>query len=197
MSNKLFTYGKPAKGDGFTDRQKETKRLVSNFQYGINTFIVSPRRWGKTSLVLKAMEESSSDKLKVVFLDIFSCKNEEQFCERLSTAVLTQTAGKMEEVMDNAKAFLSRISFDIGLSPDMFNPFDVKIGMSSKETNLEDVLMLPQRVAEKKRVDMVVCIDEFQQIGEFSDTLAFQKKLRTVWQHRTMLHIVFSVAGSI
>ena len=54
--------------------------------------------------------------------------------------------------------------------------------------------MLPQRVAEKKRVDMVVYIDEFQQIGEFSDTLAFQKKLRTLWQHQE--NVTYCLFGS-
>ncbi|MCQ2168666.1 MAG: ATP-binding protein [Bacteroidales bacterium] len=194
MPNKLFTFGRPAKGEGFTDRQKETEKLVSNFRYGINTFIISPRRWGKTSLVLKAMEEASTDKLLTVFVDIFSCKNEEQFCEKLSTAVLSQTAGRMEEVMENAKSFLSRITFDVGLSPNKFNPFDLKVGLSGKEHNLDDVLMLPQKIAEKKKAEIVICIDEFQQISEFADPLTFQKKLRTVWQHQD--NVTYCLFGS-
>ena len=31
---------------------------------------------------------------------------------------------------------------------------------------------------------MVICLDEFQQIAEFPDSLTFQKKLRSVWQHQ-------------
>ena len=194
MSNRLFTFGKPAKGDGFTDREKETERLVSNFKYGINTFIVSPRRWGKTSLVLKAIDVASSDKVKPVFVDVFSCKNEEQFCERLSTAVLSQTAGKVAEVLENAKEFLSRITFEVGLSPDRFNPFGVGIGMKDKAFDLADVLALPQRIAEKKHIDIVVCIDEFQQIGTFPDSLTFQKDLRTAWQHQD--NVTYCLFGS-
>lgn len=194
MSNKLFTFGKPVRGEGFTDRLKETEKLVANFRYGINTIIISPRRWGKTSLVLKAMEEASADNLLMVFMDIFSCKNEEQFCEKFSTAVLTQTSGRMEEVMENAKDFLSRISFEIGLSPDRLNPFDLKIGMSKKGTDTEDILKLPQRIAEKKKVEIVICIDEFQQIGEFYDSLTFQKKLRTAWQYQK--NVTYCLFGS-
>ena len=44
MPNKLFIFGKPAKGDNFTDRIKETERLVSNFKYGINTFKTNSKR---------------------------------------------------------------------------------------------------------------------------------------------------------
>lgn len=194
MANRLFTYGKPAKGDGFTDREKETARLVSNFKYGINTFIVSPRRWGKTSLVLKAMEEASSSKLLMVFVDIFSCKNEEQFCEKLSSAILSQTSGKVDEFMQNAKNFLSKITVEIGLSPDQFNPLGLKLGLTDKEMNLDNILSLPQKIAESKKVNIVVCIDEFQQIGEFNDSLTFQKKLRTVWQHQE--NVTYCLFGS-
>ena len=99
MANRLFTFGKPAKGESFTDRERETAKLVSNFRYGVNTFIVSPRRWGKTSLVLKAAEAAKSDKLKIVFVDVFNCKDENQFCEKFSSAVLSQTSRKVDELI--------------------------------------------------------------------------------------------------
>lgn len=55
--NNLFVFGKTVSGDAFTDREKDTAKLVSNFQYGVNTFLLSPRRWGKTSLVHRSREE--------------------------------------------------------------------------------------------------------------------------------------------
>ena len=51
-----FIYGIAAEKMYFTDREKETKRLLLNFENGLNTIIVSPRRWGKTSLVNKVAE---------------------------------------------------------------------------------------------------------------------------------------------
>lgn len=44
------------------------------------------------------------------------------------------------------------------------------------------MLQLPELIARTKGYRIVVCIDEFQQIGEFADSLTFQKKLRSVWQ---------------
>lgn len=184
MTNRLFTFGKPAKGESFTDREKETARLVSNFKYGVNTFIVSPRRWGKTSLVMKAADQARSEKLKIVFLDVFNCKNEEQFCERLSSAVLSQTSSKMDELMENAKAFLNRITFDVGLGTNPMSQFEVKLGFQERALDIASSLALPQKIAQKQNVEIVVCIDEFQQIGEFTDSLTFQKTLRTAWQHQ-------------
>ena len=68
MNGQTFIFGKPVDGEYFTDREEETKRLAANFRGGVSTFLLSPRRWGKTSLVKKVMREVESDTLKVVFL---------------------------------------------------------------------------------------------------------------------------------
>ena len=47
MENKPFIFGVATSGDNFTDREKETGRLLSNFRHGVNTVLISPRRWGK------------------------------------------------------------------------------------------------------------------------------------------------------
>lgn len=47
MENKPFVFGVATSGDNFTDRKKETARLLSNFRHGVNTVLISPRRWGR------------------------------------------------------------------------------------------------------------------------------------------------------
>lgn len=44
----------------------------------------------------------------------------------------------------------------------------------------EEVLKLPEVIAQSKGYRIVVCVDEFQQIGDFPDSLTFQKKLRGI-----------------
>lgn len=181
--NKLFIFGKAVSGDTFTDREKETAKLVSNFKYGINTFIVSPRRWGKTSLVKKAKSQAESNSLKIVYLDIQKCKSRKDFCEKLASAVLSQTAGKLEEWMENAKNFLSHFTFNIDMSNDSMNQFSFSLGAAQPDDSLEDILQLPENIAKKKNCNIVICIDEFQQIANYDDALHFQAELRSVWQH--------------
>lgn len=106
MKEELFVYGKPAQGGTFTDREKECARLVDNFRYGINTFVISPRRWGKTSLVMKAMKEASGEDLLTVFVDVFKCRCPQDFCEAVSSAVLNQAGGKLNEIAEYAKSIL-------------------------------------------------------------------------------------------
>jgi hypothetical protein len=96
-----------------------------------------------------------------------------------------QTAGKAEAVMKNIKEFLVRLSTKVGFSPDPNSEVSLSLGITPKEYSPEEILQLPQRMAEKMGKHIVVCIDEFQQIGEFQDSLNVQKKMRGIWQLQT------------
>lgn len=185
MEKKPFVFGVAASGDNFTDRERETARLLSNFQHGVNTILISPRRWGKTSLVQKVCRLAQSDKLKIVYLDIFSCRSDMEFYNAFASAVIKQTSSKWEEWLENAKLFLSRISPKISFGPDPMTDFSISFELNGKSEEIDEILQLPEKLAQKKKCSIVVCIDEFQQIAEFNDSKTFQKRLRTVWQLQT------------
>ncbi|MCK9625589.1 MAG: ATP-binding protein [Bacteroidales bacterium] len=182
MENKPFIFGVATSGDNFTDREQETARLLSNFTHGVNTVLISPRRWGKTSLVKKVCKLAQSDKLKIVYLDIFSCRTDKEVYDALASAVLKQTSSKFEELMENAKHFLSRISPKFTFGPDPLADFSMSLELNSKNNDTDEILQLPEKIAQKKGINIVICIDEFQQIAEFKDSKTFQKRLRSVWQ---------------
>ena len=182
MENKPFIFGVATSGNNFTDRKKETERLLLNFQHGVNTVLISPRRWGKTSLVQKACRLAQADKLKVVYLDIFSCRSDRDFYDAFAAAVLKQTSSKLDEWLENAKLFLSRISPRISMGTDPMTDFSISLEMNPKSNDIDEILQLPEKIAQKKGYNIVICIDEFQQIAEFKDSKIFQKRLRTVWQ---------------
>lgn len=182
MGNKPFTFGVATSGDNFTDREKETERLLLNFRHGINTILISPRRWGKTSLVQKVCRLAQSDQLKVVYLDIFSCRSDRDFYEAFASAVLKQTSSKWEEWVENARQFLSRITPKISMGTDPMTDFSISFEINPKNNDGEEILQLPEKIAHEKGCNIVVCIDNFQQIAEFKDSKIFQKRLRSVWQ---------------
>lgn len=182
MDNKPFIFGVATSGDNFTDRKSETARLFANFKHGINTVLISPRRWGKTSLVQKVCNLAKSDDLKVVYLDIFSCRSDREFYDAFASAVLKQTSSKWDEWVENAKLFLSRISPKFSFGTDPMSDFSVSLELNPKSDDITEILQLPEKIAQKKGCRIVICIDEFQQIAEFDDSKNFQKRLRTVWQ---------------
>ena len=194
MENKPFVFGVAASGDNFTDRKSETARLLTNFRSGVNTVLISPRRWGKTSLVRKVCRLAQTDELKIVYLDIFSCRSDADFYDAFASAVLKQTSTKVEEWMENIRQFLSRISPKISLGADPAADFSLSLELTPKREGIDEILQLPEKIAEKKGCRIVVCIDEFQQIGEFKDSKTFQKRLRSVWQLQK--HVSYCLFGS-
>ena len=182
MENKPFIFGVATSGDNFTDREKETERLLLNFRHGVNTVLISPRRWGKTSLVQKVSRLAQSDNLKIVYIDIFSCRSDRDFYDAFASAVLKQTSSKVDEWLENIKLFLSRISPKISIGLDPMTDFSISLELNPKSSDIDEILQLPEKIAQKKGYNIVICIDEFQQIAEFKDSKTFQKRLRTVWQ---------------
>lgn len=180
--NDAFIYGYAVEGENFTDREAETKRLKANFEHGVNTLLISNRRIGKTSLVRHVGRLVNPKKALVVYLDIFDCRSEYDFYNKLATAVLQQTSSKIDSILQNAKNFLSRVSPKISMGPDPTSEFSLSLGITPKEYAPEQILELAESIAKKQKKRIVVCIDEFQQIGEFPDSLSVQKRLRGAWQ---------------
>ena len=183
--DKPFVFGVTAAGDNFTDRQDEAKRLLANFLSGVNTVLISPRRWGKTSLVRKVGEMAEEQGVKVVFLDVFSHRTEAEFYNGFATAVIKQTSSKWEEWVENTKSFLSRVRPIISMGTNPNTDFSVGLELDEKREAVEEILSLPEKIALKKGIRLVVCIDEFQQVIDFEEPVTFQKRLRSVWQHQS------------
>ena len=184
MDHRPFIFGIPVEDTHFIGRQEEMQRLATNFRYGINTILLSPRRWGKTSLVNKVAAMTKSKDIIVVMMDMFSCRTEYDFYNLFSEAILKQTASRVEEWKDLAKGFIERLVPKISLSLDGQSEYGVSLGITPRTHQPEEVLALPEIIANRKDCHIVICIDEFQQVGEFPDSMSVQKRMRTVWQHQ-------------
>lgn len=187
-------YGKSVEGENFTDRKVETQRLKMNFENGINTILISPRRIGKTSLVKKVQSLVDTPNIKVVFMDVYDCRSEYEFLNRFASAIIKETAGHVDRVMSTLREFLSRVVPKISYSPDAISGFSLSLGITPQNYQPEEILQLPEAIAQKKGIHIVVCIDEFQQIGELSDSVSVQKRMRGVWQHQQ--NVSYCIFGS-
>jgi hypothetical protein len=189
-----FVFGRIARDENFTDRELETSHLAGNFRSLINTIIISPRRWGKSSLVEKAagMAVKKERSLRICRLDLFSIRSEEQFYITLATEVLRSASAKWEEAVDSARKFLKQLVPKITLNADPANEFSLSFDWAEIKKNPDEILDLAEKIAIRKKLKMVVCIDEFQNIGEFDDPLFFQKRLRSHWQkHQNVSYCLY------
>lgn len=182
--NKAFVYGMSVEGENFTDRVQETKRLKLDFENGINVILISPRRMGKSSIVKKVRSEINDPAIKIVYMDIYDCRCEYDFYNRFASTLMKQTSTKAEQVVENIKKFLVRLTPKIGFSPEPLSEISLSLGITPQNYQPEEILQLPEIIAQEQGVHIIVCIDEFQQIGELSDSLTIQKRLRGIWQHQ-------------
>ena len=131
-----FVFGKAAEGTYFTDRTEDAKRLHANLTHGINTIIISPRRWGKTSLVKKVIADINRPDIKPVFIDIFQCKSEYEFYHAFASAVIKQTSSRLDEWVETAKNFLSNISPKFSFGSDPMNDFSLSFDFDIRQGGL-------------------------------------------------------------
>ena len=190
-----FVFGRVAEGENFIDREKDTARLAENFRSLTNTILISPRRWGKTSLVHKAASRAmEGDKeLKVVFIDIFNVRTEDEFYEKMATEVIRQTATTADNILMTIRKYAAAIISGISFG-DAAAPTSVQFQIKEPQRSADEILELPEKIARDRGIKIVVCIDEFQQIGEFRDPRAFQANLRAKWQLQQ--HVAYCLFGS-
>lgn len=196
MKDTPFVFGKLATKSDFTDRDNEIAQLASNFRSLVNTIIISPRRWGKTSLVNRVSEmmDIQEPDLKICHIDLFNVRTEQDFYIALAGEILRATSTKWEECAQNAKVFLSRLLPRISFSPDSQSEISFGIGLDELKKNPDEILNLAETIAIERDLKIIVCIDEFQGIEEFDEHLAFQRKLRSHWQRHT--HVSYCLYGS-
>lgn len=189
-----FIFGRIATDENFTDREKETEHLVNNFESLINTVIISPRRWGKSSLVHRAADIAMrADKnIRICTIDLFNVKTEEQFYTVLAQKLIQGTSSRWEEAVENAKKFFSRLVPKISVGAGPGSEISIDFDWEEMKSNPDEILDLSERIAEAKGVKIVVCIDEFQNIAEFEDPLFFQRRLRAHWQrHKKVSYCLY------
>lgn len=184
QNKKPFVFGKAVGDDHFIGREKEMERLAANMRYGVNTILISPRRWGKTSLVKMVGKMVNDDNVRVIHIDAYACRSEYDFYNAFAIAILQQTATRMDEVKEMVQDFIGRIIPTFSVSLDPQQTISMSLGISPKTHRPEEILNLPELIASKRGQQFVICIDEFQQIGDFPDSITVQKRLRSVWQHQ-------------
>ena len=192
-----FVFGKIASDVDFTDRQQETHHLLNNFNGLVNTVLISPRRWGKSSLVSKSAglySRQSKDNI-VVFLDLFNCRTEGKFYQAFANAVISATNTVFNDFVASALKYLSRFAPSFSASdPSGSYEFSFGIDVRKQKMTFDEILDLPQKIAEDKGLKIIVCIDEFQTIKEYDDPLDFQRTLRAHWQKHT--DVAYCLYGS-
>ncbi len=195
-NNSPFKYGKHVNSSFFVNRTEEIKHLSVLLTSKINLTLISPRRWGKSSLLLKISEEleQKNKNIKFCFIDLYKTRNEKEFYEYFASEVIKRSYSKWEEIIENTTGFFKKLipKFNFGIDP--AQDFSISLDWDEVQKNPDEVLNLPEEISKRKNIQLIICLDEFQNIAHFNDSLGFQKKLRAVWQ--THQNCSYAIYGS-
>lgn len=192
-----FVYGRVAEAEEFTGREKDILRLRNNLTNLVNTIIISPRRWGKSSLVHQTLREIKECEPKILtcHVDIFNCRDEESFYKTYVNAILAASVTRIDEFLAIAKKYIGSFGPKISLGDvASTSEFTLGIDFKDKEYSIDEILDLPEKIARERGTRIIVCIDEFQNIENFDDPVGFQARLRSHWQLHQ--HACYCLYGS-
>jgi len=186
MKDSPFIYGTTVSVQSFTNREIESRKLKSNLLNGINTTIISPRRWGKSSLVEKVIADiNKKEKLtKTIIIDLFSVGSEEEFLEKFAREVIKASSSKWQEWMASGKEFFKKLTPKLSFGIDPISDFSLSFDLQELKKNNDEILNLPEIIAQKKGIKFIICLDEFQNLSSFKDYIVFEKKMRACWQRQ-------------
>jgi uncharacterized protein len=191
-----FRYGSPVSGQHFTGRQAELAALVSRMTNSINVVLVSPRRYGKTSLLLASERRlrAQSKAAALVSVNVLRCADLASLAGRLAHAAYAMPGGRWHRARQSLGDFVRRLRVTptVAFLPDG-NPrfgFDASMGPTDAETVISDVYQLLAEQAERGPAALI--LDEFQAVADLSGHLSdLFKSLADTWPRVSLV-----VAGS-
>jgi hypothetical protein len=186
MTSSPFKYGTTVSSLSFTNRENEVSKLYSNLTQGINTTIISPRRWGKSSLVEKVMKEvrKKEKSFKTVSIDLFTVSSEEAFLELFAREVIKASSNKWQDWLMAGKEFFKQIVPTISVGMDPSSDFSLSFDWNEIKKHKNEILNLPETIAQQKNMNFIICLDEFQNMASFPNYEELEKKMRAIWQRQ-------------
>ena len=193
-----FMYGLIAENDNFIDRVEDRKQLKTFLGGGINVMLISPRRWGKSSLVKAAMEELKQEdkQIRVCYLDASRIISEEEFYNKFAIAVIEAASSTLEKKWADFKQYVQALIPGVKLKASAFDAveMEMELNFAPLKDSAERVLQLPEQISIDKGLHIIVCIDEFQQLSYLPNWKKMEATMRSVWQHQH--HANYCLYGS-
>ena len=191
-----FVYGEIVPVSAFVDREVELDRLRRDLLAGQKVFLISPRRYGKSSLVRQALRSAARSGALTVEVQVGSYSSYVAFLEGYARALAAA-----ETRLDRARSWLrdvfSGVRPEVRIEPDETGRGQLAVSFPTVRSDrdvsrlAEQVFALPGRIAEARRKRVAVALDEFQGIGAFNGG-SVEHALRAAVQQQRQVGYVFS-----
>jgi hypothetical protein len=193
-----FVYGEVVPSAAFVNRVVELDRLIGDLAAGQKVFLISPRRYGKSSLIRHALTALARRGTLTIEVTVSSFSSYVAFLEGYARALISA-----ETRWDRARTWLREVvqsaHAEVRHAPDVSPHGSLTVSFpgvrSARDVSrlAQDVFALPGRLAAARRRKVVVALDEFQAINGFNGG-SVEHAMRAAVQHQREVGYVF--AGS-
>jgi hypothetical protein len=205
-----FRFGDVATGEHFTDREAETAELSNDLRSGQSVLVISPRRFGKTSLITAVTDKIRKQHVLVAYVDLLRSTTKERFASQLAAALYAGLTPAVERVVHRAGELFQNLPLrpKITLNQDSSPSFEFTSapGTTDIDQTIDRLLELPQEVAKRRKRQVVLVLDEFQEVvtldpelpARMRATFQFQSDVAHVYlgSRQPLLRSVFTDANS-
>jgi hypothetical protein len=180
-----FRYGALAFDEAFTDRERELRELKSDIRNGQDVVVFAPRRYGKSSLVLRALQDLRRQGVLSAQVDLMTAPTKEKLAEKLAKAIHEGIASPLYRARERALGVFRglRITPTVTIDPeDSSVSFGFEPGRAPADVDatIERLLTLPGELAADRGRVVALVLDEFQEVVEIDPNLP--KLMRAVFQ---------------
>ena len=188
--NNPFVVGKYLSDKYFCDRVVETAFLHKQIENGRDVALISPRRIGKSGLIQHFFNQQDvKNQYYVFFVDIYATTSLAEFVYTFGKEIYTQL--KPLSTQWKEKFFQVISSFRVGFKLDAMTgapSFDLGLGdIQAPQMTLDEIFTY----IEEADKPCIIAIDEFQQIGEYTEKNV-ESLLRTKIQRCNRAQFIFS-----
>lgn len=188
-----FRFGALAAGESFADREAELAELSSDIRNGQDVVVFAPRRCGKSSLVLRAVQGLAEEGFLVAEVDLMMTPTKESLASALAGSIAQRIASPSERRIDRVLAPFRRLRIqpEIKVNSDGSFSFSFALGRGAEEIDatLESLLQLPAELGTERKRRVALVMDEFQEVVEIDPGLP--KLLRAVFQRQSEVAHVY------
>ena len=168
-----FHYGSPAGADHFCDRDHELAEIEARMLSGNNVVLLSPRRYGKSSLLLRAIERVRRRGGSSGYISLIRCSSRREVAEAVASGILNGPLSSMTRRRENLKELLRDLRVAPVLGVDATGGFTLSFSAAAAapdwDTVLADSLRLLGRRSRQRSTSLV--LDEFQRVLEIDPGL--------------------------
>ena len=181
-----------AYGVAFCNRVDETKRLISYIENGTHTYLVAPRRYGKSSLCEMVLHNTPLPCVTLDFHLAVSEKTAEQIIINGVTALIGKAIGAIDKLQHVVKKYAKKLTPKMVLGGEYMKLELALDAQYNPAENIAEALLLLEKLLQERDKQAVLLLDEFQEIGGMENGHGIEGAIRHVAQETQNLAIIFS-----